>query len=387
MSSQGSQGENVGSKRVFVVGAGIIGTSVAYHLSELGQQCTVIEKCEIACAASGKSGGFLAKDWCDSSAVKHLARPSFEMHREFAASTPEDLGYRTLESYSISLVSKQSPTASRQREARSIAPQLSWVDGNATILSRGNRIGSERTNAQVHPRKLTHAFLDKAAAKCGSRVLYGRVEDVQRASDGHWELHVRQKSGENTVMQCDVFVLAMGPWSIDAKKWFQVLPAIMALKAASLVVKAEVPAVALFTQYVNARGELREPEAYPRRDEVYLCQSAVPEDLPDDPSTIGIHEKDDADLHEFARAISTTVSEAMGSSDNVIAQACNLPISPDGIPVIGVIPGTDGCGYIATGHSCWGILNSPATGKAIAEMIVLGKSTIDVAAFSPSRFV
>lgn len=68
-------------------------------------------------------------------------------------------------------------------------------------------------------------------------------------------------------------------------------------------------------------------------------------------------------------------------------QACYLPLSSDGSPVIGAVPGAAGV-FIATGHSCWGILNGPATGLALAELIVQGKSTsVDIKAFSPSRFV
>lgn len=346
----------------------------------------MIEQCGIACAASGKSGGFLAKDWCDSSPVKRLARPSFEMHRQFATSLSHDIGYRPLQSYSVSLVSRQSSKASYQKRAKSIPRDLEWLDGQAIMVHSGRRIGTTETNAQVLPHKLTHALFDKANALCGSDVTLGCVEQVQRANDGTWDLSVRPSSGDMTSMKCDVLVLAMGPWSINAKTWFPSLPPIMAHKAVSLVVKAKVPATALFTEYVNARGELREPEAYPRADEVYLCQSAVPEVLPDDPMQIDVDEKDAEDLREFARSLSTDLENALEDSGNVIAQSCNLPTSPDGIPVIGAIPETDNTAFIATGHSCWGVLNSPATGKAIAETIVNGSSSIDISPFSPSRF-
>ena len=50
---------------VLICGGGVIGTSIAYFLSRRGIRATVIERTGIACAASGKSGGFLARDWCD----------------------------------------------------------------------------------------------------------------------------------------------------------------------------------------------------------------------------------------------------------------------------------------------------------------------------------
>jgi glycine/D-amino acid oxidase-like deaminating enzyme len=51
--------------RVANCGGGVIGACTAYFVS-LGQvEVIVVERTGVACAASGKSGGFLALDWCD----------------------------------------------------------------------------------------------------------------------------------------------------------------------------------------------------------------------------------------------------------------------------------------------------------------------------------
>lgn len=61
-------------------------------------------------------------------------------------------------------------------------------------------------------------------------------------------------------------------------------------------------------------------------------------------------------------------------------------MSPDGTPIIGKIPQVEGA-YICTGHYCWGILNAPASGAALAELILDGKSSVvDLAPFDPARF-
>ena len=42
--------------------------------------------------------------------------------------------------------------------------------------------------------------------------------------------------------------------------------------------------------------------------------------------------------------------------------------------------------YVATGHSVWGILNAPATGEAMAELIADGRArSVDLSPFDPSR--
>ena len=79
------------------------------------------------------------------------------------------------------------------------------------------------------------------------------------------------------------------------------------------------------------------------------------------------------------------LSPALGSGEGARPQACYRPVTQDGLPLIGAVPGVEGA-YVATGHSVWGILNAPATGEAMAELIVDGAArTVDLAPFDPAR--
>ena len=51
------------AKRIVICGGGAIGVAIAYFLSRRGGQPIVIERHTVAGAASGKSGGFVARDW------------------------------------------------------------------------------------------------------------------------------------------------------------------------------------------------------------------------------------------------------------------------------------------------------------------------------------
>ena len=70
--------------RVVICGGGVIGASIAYFLGLRGIAATVVERTGVACAASGKSGGFLARDWCDGTPLEALTRRSFDLHAELA---------------------------------------------------------------------------------------------------------------------------------------------------------------------------------------------------------------------------------------------------------------------------------------------------------------
>jgi glycine/D-amino acid oxidase-like deaminating enzyme len=79
------------------------------------------------------------------------------------------------------------------------------------------------------------------------------------------------------------------------------------------------------------------------------------------------------------------LSPALATAKVLARQACYRPITRDGLPLIGPVAGVEGA-YIATGHSVWGILNAPATGKAMAELIIDGAArSVDLSAFDPAR--
>src|SRR2546430_17340820 len=88
-------------RHVLVCGAGVVGASIAYFLARRGVAVTVVERTGVACAASGKSGGFLALDWCDGSPLGPLARASFTLHAELAAELSTDYGYPPTEAFML----------------------------------------------------------------------------------------------------------------------------------------------------------------------------------------------------------------------------------------------------------------------------------------------
>src|SRR5216684_2344945 len=87
------------ARRIVICGGGAIGAAIAYFLSRRGAAPIVIERHAVAGAASGKSGGFLALDWCRSTPLDRLARRSFALHAELADALGNPWGYRRLATY------------------------------------------------------------------------------------------------------------------------------------------------------------------------------------------------------------------------------------------------------------------------------------------------
>src|SRR5207247_4631039 len=114
-------------RHVIVCGAGVMGASVAYFLACRGVGVTVVERSGVACAASGKSGGFLALDWCDDSPLGSLARKSFALHAELARELKTDYGYRCMDTFMLS-AREQGTLGGGHR-----VPAPSWLDGAGDV--------------------------------------------------------------------------------------------------------------------------------------------------------------------------------------------------------------------------------------------------------------
>jgi D-amino-acid dehydrogenase len=61
------------------------------------------------------------------------------------------------------------------------------------------------------------------------------------------------------------------------------------------------------------------------------------------------------------------------------------PMTPDGLPVIGLLPGYGNLA-IAGGHAMLGVTLAPATGEALAELLTTGRAPAVLAPFDPARF-
>jgi glycine/D-amino acid oxidase-like deaminating enzyme len=343
-----------------------MGASVAYFLARRGVTVTVVERSGVACAASGKSGGFLALGWCDDSPLGPLARASFALHAELADQLGTDYGYRRVDTFMLSARERGSVPGGH----RVAAPP--WLDGAGVVTAA---LGSTDTTAQVHPARFTAALLDAAQAR-GSALRIGVVERVVQR-DGA----VRGVAVDGETVEADAVVLAMGPWTGRAAAL--ALPRISGLKGYSVTLAgADVPAHALFVDYRTADGEHLDPEIFPRPDgEVYVCGMADPTPLPDSPEAVEVSDSACATLSRAAGRVSTALARAKVAR----RQACYRPVTDDGLPVIGRVPGVAGA-YVATGHGPWGILNAPATGLALAELITEGAaSSVDLRPFDPAR--
>ena len=341
---------------VILVGGGIVSAAAAFYLRERGVAACVVERCAVACHSSGKAGGFLARTWCDGGVSKQLTRESYGLHLDLwkqSAGKGVELGYRHLEAV------EASPSSSDQ-----------------TV------VGDASDCAQVNPRLLTQFLMQEAAPT----LMIADVVRVTRCGAGTVESLVL---GDGTELDCagKKVVFCLGAWSGLLSQWFPeaAFPAKAWDGGHNHVVlsagDAAIPQKAVF----SACGGV---EIYPRPDgSVYICCEAS-EPLKTLPASADAMAPSAADIDaalKKAAAIYPTLAQP--SIERTGSGLCCLPTFGRYHPTIGAVPGCANA-YLACGHSCWGILQAPATGKALASLVLgtegQSASSTDVSAYAPT---
>ena len=137
--------------RICIIGGGIIGVSIGFHLSEAGcSNITIVEQTKIACGASGRAGGFLARNW-RSGAEGKFSESSFLAHSELAQRLKDkfsiDVMYRRLTTYNLTVseINNKIQVTKSTNNNKSL-PKLITANVNEEEV-----LGNEETTAQVHP--------------------------------------------------------------------------------------------------------------------------------------------------------------------------------------------------------------------------------------------
>ena len=342
--------------RVVICGGGVIGASIAYFLSRRGVAATVVERTALACAASGKSGGFLAFDWCDGTPLEKLARRSFRLHAQLAEEIDADWGFRRLVTYG----GFASPTGcAGSRRARTTGLALR----RCVVLDR--TLGTTETTAQVLPEKFAAAMMRAAEANgatlsIGTRHRHRACRRDRRPASSSMVKSLAGRCGRDrhgAVVGARVG-MASAPSRLRAEGPQHHLRDRRAIPAGSAVPRirgcGRERALAGDLSAAGRHGlVLRHFERQPAAGSIPRRSRPIP-----------------ARWSGWRRSVAAFAG-ARRRRRSLARQACFRPVTRDGLPLIGAIPGLAGA-YVATGHSVWGILNAPATGEAMAELILDG---------------
>ena len=368
--------------RIIVVGAGIVGASIAYHLSRRRDVAvTVLERDEPCAGASGHSFAWLNSFGKDPVSYHHFNRRSMDIWDRFARrlgmdldlhwggelrweSTPERAGalhqrIKQLQAwgYPIRIISSD--------ELRELEPCLS--PGPVTTAS------FSEIDGRVDPLKVIEACLQRAGEDGTVVHTHTPVTDLCLDRRGRIEA-VNTSNGE---ISCDAVVLANGTAVTE-----------LAATAGVHIPQQNSPGVVIRTDpqppILQNVSVLHLPPIDENRHEIHLRQSA------DGTLAIGQGSQESVDQDDSQEHADALLNRAVHYLPTLAgAQAIPTPVGYrpmpiDGLPVLGFCEAAPNL-YIALMHS--GVTLAPLVGELAALEIVDGARVETLAPYRPERFI
>ncbi|MHB8578005.1 MAG: glycine oxidase ThiO, partial [Dehalococcoidia bacterium] len=367
-----SSGGVANAADVVIVGGGVIGCSIAYHLAGAGKRVTLVERAAIAAEASSAAAGMLAPitEAYDEGSFSELAVAGLRCFQEDAAAIESVSGVTVeyLPSGIIRTATIEEPERARALQertawAKSVGLPVQWLDGEA-LRRLEPAIGSgvvggldSPEEGQVSPRRLTLALAQGAARRSAVIREGADVETLVRSGDA--VVGVRLTTGE--LITAATVVLAGGSWARFCARGTADLP-VRPVKGQYLLLR-RMPC--------PIRRVLFGEHAYllPRPDGTIYCGST------EEPER-------GFDKHGTASAVRTLLNAAaelapaIDEAELLSTGAGLRPGSPDRMPLLGDVPGVTGL-VVAAGHFRNGILLSLITGRLLTESIVYGRTSMD----------
>ena len=378
---------------VVIVGGGVAGCSIAYHLAKQGVPSLIIERDAIGSQASGKAWGVISPstnlvlyvegDWVPEGTMRSCLSLSDEGLRRFPQLARElkeeggvDVGYGELPVIrTVFDESEEKHLKERVSKLKGDGFEVSWIEADEVRarcpdIAPGVCGGTLWSGHQVEPYRYTLALAQAAEAK-GASIKQG--EAVGFRYQGSKVTSVILATSE---IEADVVVLAMGPWTAQATAWLGKELPMRVTRDQCLVL--EVPQWLPPWRITSGQGV--GVAIVPKVDGKVILGHWEDDrvDFDDRPT-----EEFRLSVMEAAVATIPRLEEAKLVEHRAAVEAWH-PNS--GLPMLGRLPGWDNV-YLVTWLAGFGIQWSPAVGRIMTDLIVKGRSENPIEAFNPARYV
>jgi sarcosine oxidase subunit beta len=363
---------------VVIVGGGVIGASIAYHLAAKGvRDVIVLERDRLGGGSTSRNAGGVRLQFSTEVNVR-LSLRSLPRLERFADEMGVDPGFRQV-GY-LFLVSSDRDAAAFERSlqlwSRLGIPARRLDQGQVHALFPEIRVDDVRfatfceKDGYLDPTSLLNGYVARAREK-GVRFREGEAVTNVDLADGR----IAAVRTPTTTIATPTVVNAAGPWAGDVGRLVGLDLPITPLRRQIFVTDP----IAGLDRDFPLTVEMATSFYFHRESGGVLMGMADPADKP------GF---DDSVNWAFLPTIVERALDRMPALEKANVKtgwAGFYEDTPDKHPILGHIASVPGF-VCAAGFSGHGLMHAPATGEAIAELIVDGKSTLDISALSYDRF-
>ncbi|MBF6986211.1 FAD-dependent oxidoreductase [Cupriavidus sp. IK-TO18] len=380
--------------RVVIIGGGIIGCSVAYHLTKLGwKDVVLLEQGQLSCGTTWHAAGLVGQLRSQESMTK-LIRYSTQLYSELEAETGLGTGWKQCGSLSVAR------TAERMTQLRRTAAVARAYGVACEVISpsqAGELWPAMRTDdlrgavwlpgdGKANPTDLTQALARGARSRAAIIAQDTKITAIHSADGRATGVSWRNKNGDEGRLQAEIVVNCAGQWArqvglmcgvtvpLHSAEHYYIVTGRIAGVPPDLPVMRDPDGFIYFKEEVGGlvMGGF-EPDAKP------WGMQGIPEPfefqlLPDD-------------WDQFQVLMENALVRVPALETAQVKQFYNGPESftPDNNFILGEAPELRNF-YVGAGFNSMGIASAGGAGMALAEWIVAGEPTMDLWPVDIRRF-
>ncbi|MGR3709291.1 MAG: GcvT family protein [Alterinioella nitratireducens] len=390
-----------GRARVVIIGGGVVGASVLYHLGARGwSDCVLLEKNELTAGSTWHAAGNVPT-FSTSWGIMNMQRYSTELYARLGDDVDYPMNYH--QSGSLRLAHSELRMQEFQRAAAMGRYQgmdieiLSPEETKARypFLETHDLAGAlyDPNDGDIDPAQLTQA-LAKGAREMGCAILrFTPATGVTQDGEG-WIVHT-----EKGDIGCDYVVNAAGYYAQRVGEWFKpyggrTVP--MMVMSHQYLLSEEVPEVVAWSKENGRKLPLlRDVDVsyYLRQEKNGFnlgpyepnCRAAWEDPGDPMPEDFSFQLYPD-DLDRIEEIVTDAMERVPLLGTSGVSRVINgpIPYAPDGLPLLGPMPGVknafEACVFT------FGIAQGGGAGKVLAEWIVDGATEWDMWAVDPRRY-
>lgn len=372
-----------------IIGAGVIGASIAYHLARAGILSVVVEKDEIASGSSGACEGLLLLQSKKPGIHLELAMASTARFQDLSEELGIDIEYERKGGLVI-IENEQELAAVKQfvEKQKACGVDVTLLDPRRSLdmePSLSPHIAGAAyspIDGQVNPFLLTRAFL-KAAEKMGVKVFTG--SEVRGIG-----VSKRRVNAVNTTkgrIESSLIINAAGAYAGVVGRMVNLNIPVTPRRGQILVTEAMprfINCCLLSAKYIAAKFN-------PAVAETGGTGFAVEQTANGNVLIGSTREFVDFDRRTTYEGVNTIAAQILRVLPNlkdlhvIRAYAGLRPFTPDGLPILGKVESLEGF-IMAAGHEGDGITLSPVTGEMIAKLLSQKDPPFPLSHFRLERF-
>jgi dimethylglycine dehydrogenase len=388
--------------RVVIIGGGVVGASVLYHLAKKGwTDCVLLEKNELTAGSTWHAAGNVPT-FSTSWAIMNMQRYSTELYARLGEEVDYPMNYHQTGSVRLAHSKERMQEFERAcsmgryqgidmeiwtpEQAKEAYPFLETHDLEGVLW--------DPSDGDIDPAQLTQA-LAKGARDMGAKIVrFCPVTDVTQHDDGTWTVH-----SEKGDIACDYVVNAAGYYAQRVGEWFKpyggrTVP--MMVMSHQYLLTEQIPEVEAWSKEHGGKLPLirdvdvsyylrQEKNGYNLGPYEPNCRAHWDTDADVMPDDFSFQLWQD-DLDRIEDIMTDAMERVPLMATSGVSSVINgpIPYAPDGLPLIGPMPGVknafEACVFT------FGIAQGGGAGKVLAEWIVDGETEWDMWAVDPRRY-